>query len=89
MKAHLRKRASERYGLTLNKDDVRDINKQIQTKGAEFVGRQSLTRSFWKVEHAGQTLNVVYDNLRHTAVTALPKNAHEFQMSALPRSRSP
>jgi hypothetical protein len=78
LNAHTKRRAEERYGISLNKDDRRSINQKIQTNQAEYVGRSSNTRSLWKVEHEGQTLNVVYDKLRHTCATALPQNAHEF-----------
>lgn len=79
LKAHLRKRATERYDLNLNKDDIREINTKIQSNQAQFVERQSYSRSLWKVEHEGQTLNVVYNNNLHTACTVLPQDAVQFQ----------
>jgi hypothetical protein len=80
LKAHLRKRAEQRYGLSLGKEAVREINSKIQNNQAEFVERQSYSRSLWKVEHGGQVLNVVYNNNLHTACTVLPRNATQFQV---------
>jgi hypothetical protein len=89
LNAHTKKRAEQRYGLTLNKDDRREIIQKIQTNQAQYVGRSSLTRSLWQVEHEGQTMNVVYDKPRHTLCTALPTDAHEFQKSAMVQPEEP
>ena len=79
LNAHAKKRAEERYGLNLNKEARHEIVSLIQSNQAEFVGKQSNTRSLWRVQYQDQSLNVVYDKARSTMCTVLPKEAHEFQ----------
>lgn len=79
LNAHAKKRAAERYNLDLNRDARQEIVRKIQHNEAEFVGKQSNNRSFWRVDHAGESLNVVYDKQRSTMCTVLPKEAKEFQ----------
>ena len=79
LNAHAKKRAEERYGLNLNKEARHEIVSMIQQNQAEFVGKQSNTRSLWRVNYQDQSLNVVYDKARNTMCTVLPKEAHEFQ----------
>src|SRR5271156_5148513 len=82
LNAHAKLRAEERYGLNLNKEARNEIVNLIQTNQAEFVGKQSNTRTLWRVNYQAQSLNVVYDKARSTMCTVLPKEAHEFQTSA-------
>lgn len=86
LNAHAKKRAEERYGLDLNKQARHEIVNMIQTNQAEFVAKQSNTRTLWRVNYQDQSLNVVYDKARSTMCTVLPKEAHEFQTSAPPMS---
>lgn len=79
LNAHAKQRAGERYGLNLNKEARHEIVSLIQTNQAEFVGKQSNTRTLWRVQYQEQSLNVVYDKARSTMCTVLPKEAHEFQ----------
>jgi len=79
LNAHAKKRAAERYHIDLNRDARQEIVRKIQHNEAEFVGKQSNNRSFWRVQHAGESLNVVYDKQRSTMCTVLPKEAREFQ----------
>lgn len=76
---HVKHRAEERYGLSLNKHDRREIVNKIQTNDATFVASQSNSRTLWKVSCQDETLNVVYDKKRHVLCTVLPQNAWEFQ----------
>lgn len=79
LNAHAKKRAGERYGLNLNKHARHEIVQMIQKNEAEFIGKQSNTRSLWRVNYQDQSLNVVYDKARSTMCTVLPKEAVEFQ----------
>lgn len=79
LNAHAKKRAEERYGLSLNHDQRREIVGMIQSNQAEFVGKQSNNRTLWRVQYQEQSLNVVYDKARNAMCTVLPKEAHEFQ----------
>ena len=79
LNAHAKQRAEERYGLNLNKQARHEIVQMIQTNQAEFVGKESNTRTLWRVQYQDQSLNVVYDKARSTMCTVLPQEAHEFQ----------
>ena len=79
LNAHAKQRAEERYGLNLNKQARHEIVQMIQTNQAEFIGKQSNSRTLWRVNYQNQDLNVVYDKARNTMCTVLPKEAHEFQ----------
>lgn len=79
LNAHAKRRAAERYDLSLNKDARREIVHMIQTNQAEFVAKQSNNRSLWKVSFQDKSLNVVYDKHRSTLCTVLPPEAREFQ----------
>lgn len=78
LNAHAKKRAAERYNIDLNREARQEIVHKIQHNEAEFVGKQSNNRSFWRVQHQGESLNVVYDKQRSTMCTVLPKDAKEF-----------
>jgi len=79
LNAHAKRRAEERYGLTLNNEARREIVKKIKANQAEFVGKTSNNRSLWRVIHQNEPLNVVYDKARGAMCTVLPKEAREFQ----------
>lgn len=79
LNAHAKQRAEERYNLNLNKQARHEIVQMIQTNQAEFVGKESNTRSLWRVQYQDQSLNVVYDKARNTMCTVLPQEAAEFQ----------
>lgn len=70
---HAKKRAWRRYGLVLNRNDLREIVQKIQAGRGTCLGRTSLARSKWQVEHQGRTLVVVYDKKRHVVITVLPR----------------
>jgi hypothetical protein len=74
---HAKRRAAERYGLELNRHDMRTLVEQIQHGDAEFIERQSLRVSVWWVTVGGKRCRVVYDRLRKTIVTFLPEEPRE------------
>jgi hypothetical protein len=80
---HAKKRAEERYGINLNKHARREIVQMIQTNSeqAQFVAKESNNRTLWRINYQNENLNVVYDKLRETLATVLPKEAVEFQCS--------
>jgi len=81
LNAHAKKRAEERYGVKLNHEDRRQIVNMIQNKEAEYIGKQSNNRTFWRVNYQDKSLNVVYDKARSAMCTVLPPDAPEFTMS--------
>lgn len=76
---HAQKRAAERFGLFLNRDQLNALVKQIQTGYALLVEKQSNRVSVWRVSLPdGGSANVVYDKQRHTIVTFLPPGARQL-----------
>jgi hypothetical protein len=71
-RAHARRRARERYGVSLTKPSFHAIVQQIQNGKATFLGRTSLRVTEWIVPFEGAKLRVVYDRKRKTIVTCLP-----------------
>ena len=58
---HAKQRALERYGINLTSRNRYKIIQQIQNQKAEFVEKQSHTRSIFIVDFEGQKIKVVYD----------------------------
>lgn len=81
LNSHAKRRAEERYGIDLNKQARREIIKMIQTEAdqAQFISRESNSRSLWQVTYNNQPLNIVYDKARSALATVLPTDAVEFQ----------
>jgi len=72
---HAKRRAMERYGITMNTES---LVRQIQTgQDAIFVWKQSRRVSHWDVVYKGEMLRVVYDKERQTVITVLPKEARD------------
>ena len=76
---HAKRRAIERYGLSLNKFALKEMVRQIQSGKAQFLERSSIRVTKWLVKHEGQMIPVVYDNKSHTVVTFLPDDARELK----------
>jgi len=81
--AHTKRRLSTRYGLDLNLSEIRALAKKIQTAHKqppeangvypECLGRQSNRLTIWALPCRDVVLTLVYDSIRHTIVTVLPK----------------
>jgi hypothetical protein len=71
-RVHAKRRAYERYGLTLNRLDLRGMVQQIQGGRAVFVERESLRLTRWIVVVHDLHVTVVFDAQRHAIVTCLP-----------------
>lgn len=71
IRKHVKRRALERFGVTLNRSDIEALNEQIRTQppSAEFLSRTSLARTLWRVSLRGESAVAVYDKRRGTVVT--------------------
>lgn len=69
---HARKRALQRYNIDINRNDIEEIIKKINSGEAKFIEKQSLRVSIWFVEIKGKKVKVVYDKLRKTIASFLP-----------------
>ena len=77
--AHSKRRASERYGLSLSKLDLLKIVDLILGKAATFVRRHTRRVSEWEVEYLGKRLRLLYDHRRRMVVTFLPDHRSELR----------
>lgn len=71
---HAKRRAQERFGLELNRHQLRELVKQIQSGKAEHVETQSNRVSIKRVKFEGSFYTVAYDKNRQTIITFLPED---------------
>jgi hypothetical protein len=74
---HAQRRARERYDIDLHQDRYTQLCKQIESGQGEFLGKQSLRLSVWRIQTVdsnGDKVSpvVIYDKSRHQIVTFLP-----------------
>jgi hypothetical protein len=74
---HTKRRAAQRFGLRLTREDLNGLVAQIQrnSPSATFLERQSVSKSLWEVDLRGQRAVAVYDKKRKTIVTVWPAGA--------------
>lgn len=69
---HVRRRLKERFGITLNEQEIERLNQAIGKHPAwTFVERQSQRVTVWNGVMLGQEMYVVYDKLRNTVVSVI------------------
>lgn len=68
---HARRRALQRFDLSLSGADMREIVSLIQRGEAKFRLRQSNRVSVFEVQFGGHVIFPVYDGLRQTIATFL------------------
>lgn len=78
-RAHAKRRALERYGLEINRHQMREIVKQIQSGKAKHLLTQSNRTSVKLVSFNNTELIAVYDKLRKNIVTFLPNKEQKEQ----------
>ncbi len=74
LRKHVQKRAKQRFGLELAKDEIDRIGKMIRENhsNAQFFDRQSGTVTRWIVPLRDITVGVAYDKQRQTIRTVMP-----------------
>ena len=72
---HAKRRLEERFGLTINRHQMRELVQQIHAGRAEHLETQSNRISIKVVSFQGKKFAVVYDGKRKTIVTFLPDEA--------------
>jgi hypothetical protein len=73
---HAKRRALERYGLSLNRKSYGELVKIIQSGKALFLERQSNRISIFSLTYQEKQLKCVYDSHRHKIVTLLPNETN-------------
>ena len=74
---HAKRRAQERYGLTLNRAELERLVRRIQHGEATVLERQSHRISVFGLIVQGVSVRVVYDAKRKTIVSFLPLSERE------------
>lgn len=72
-RGHAKRRAYERYGLVLTQHDLNVLVKRIRAGEGFIIERQSLRITVRALEVRGQVCHIVYDSVRGTVVSFLPK----------------
>lgn len=72
MRTHFKSRFQQRFGQTINSSDYRRIIDMIQNNEAEFVGRQSVNKSIFRVTYKDVSFYVVYNKQRKELHTCMP-----------------
>lgn len=74
-KIHTARRAIERYGFEFTMATLASFVNQIQSNKGQFVKRTSNRVTVWDVSHPDteENIRVVYDKIRKSIVTILPK----------------
>lgn len=70
-KIHAKRKAFQRYGVTLNRIDYRNLVHKIQEGKAIRLYRQSNRVTIWKVDFNGTSMIAVYDSARKTICSFL------------------
>ena len=76
---HAKHRAKERFGLDLNRHDLRELVKQIQNGKAEHIETQSNRVSIKRVKFEDKFYTVAYDKNRQTIITFLPEEEQVYE----------
>ena len=74
---HAKKRASERYGLKINREIIKQCIQMIQNGEAKFLCKSSNTRTLFELTLEGKRVKVVYDKVRKNIATFLPEKIKE------------
>lgn len=73
--AHFKKRILERYGITINREQYRELCERMIIGKGRFLGKESNARTHWLLWIEEQWVYVVYNKVLGGLVTALPKEA--------------
>lgn len=72
LRRHVKRRAYERFGWSLNDDEIAQVVKAIQANQGVFVERQSLILTLWVVRLRNTEVLTVYDSQRGMIRTVMP-----------------
>ena len=81
MYQHTKNQALARYGILIDQNAYQQMISKIKKQEAQFLYKQSLTRTIWKVKLNESCLVVVYDKSRGLICTALPIEAEQEQFN--------
>jgi hypothetical protein len=69
---HAKLRAEQRFGLSLSRDNIKDIVHMIQKGYATFVRSATVIKTMWVIGFRGRNLYVAYDKSTKMITTVMP-----------------
>lgn len=69
---HTIKRVERRFGIQLNRLEVKEISKKIMKGKGKYLGKHSTNRSWWQLPVKGKQIAFLYDKKRQVTITAYP-----------------
>lgn len=69
---HVKKRASERFGISLNRDNIKDLVHMIQKQLGTFVMKISGSKTSWVLSYKQNKFYVAYDKNTKNIATVMP-----------------
>ena len=76
---HARRRFKDRFDISLNGNQYKQLINRIKKGKADFVKRQSNRVSLWDIDFEGHLIRVVYDKKTSAIVTALYPNGEPLE----------
>lgn len=69
---HVKKRAIERFGITLNRDNLKEMVHMVQRQFGIFVLKISGSKTSWAIPYKNKKFYVVYDKNTKNIATVMP-----------------
>lgn len=76
---HALRRFGERMGFGLTSESYADLIQLIQEGRGEFVRRQSLRVTVWRLVIDGEPVRIAYDKIRKQIITFMPEKAERIE----------
>ncbi len=88
-RAHAKRRALERHGVSLNRFDLLAIREMIDKSKAKFIERQSADRTVWLINYKDVEMVGIYSRRHGTLVTVFPPEDTEKFKARMPKKWTP
>lgn len=80
--SHVKSRAFERYGLSLNRRKLREIVSLVERGKGQCLRNRSLAVSEWEIGFEGTIIRLLYDTHRRAVKTFLPPRSNRVPVAA-------
>lgn len=80
MKKHTKKRFYKRFGIQLTNEMIREAISKISSGKADFLEKQSNTRSLFLVDISGKSVIFVYNKERKMFHTCFPRSWYKNEI---------
>lgn len=82
LRIHAKRRALDRYGVALNRFQLKDLVDCIKEGNGRYIKHHSKRVSEWELKYEGKTFRVLYDTSRHEIITFLPLRVKKEKIAA-------